>query len=312
MGDGYMQQENCREINLTVLQLVHDFKKDPSAIHPQFCRMAWDHAIYCAIKQNSVFDLDNSIPVVRYQPKSWYKQPASEVIYVTILAVKKLLEHGEKLGYTTWEEGQAVDLATLRNCLGSLESVVYGLSGAIQRTILPKTTPDSQEHKSDLAEVELHAVLFDKLYQETLGPVLVAMLSVHGLDEVRIKAWDVLSAITASSQDTKLASWNLDRLLHPAFFGSDSPTGASEESLTQLAAMHSQGHRLATSEVPGWGAYWIARAFAGQLLPTFEKALYGLHAMEDKGTSIEWVESAEGVPLIPVSQPEHSRAKIIS
>jgi hypothetical protein len=291
------------------------FKDGSSASRLQFCRMAWDHAIHAVIHQNAIVGIVDGSPEIHFAAKDG-KNFFRERSIAVVTALPRMLTTAEAmyvkpvlsdvvdvdgLSRKTWTcVTKPSDLAAVRNWIESLDGLVYGCSGAIKRAEQPRL---EDQNTTRTSPDEFRANLWAKVFEEMLEPILQQMMSIRGMDEVKIKAWSILEAITREQDDS---AWELDRLLHPAFLNGslaamDFVPSTRETLLAELAEAQSARHSILPFEMPSWGGQWISKRFTPSLLKMFETALGGLHGLVDAQAAGDWVRTDDGVPVIPVS-----------
>jgi hypothetical protein len=219
--------------------------------------------------------------------------------------------HGQKRYF--WERPEKGKKAVwLALCGESAASIVYAFVGA---ALTHRDQPAKEMSRisglpsSDGAPVPETALedskqeRLDKTWQKVARPIIRDLITVHGVDKLKIHGWSILEALTAiveyPEKDKLFERWDIDRLLCPKY-----QTG---EALLEKVKDKELGSRFCSSlehfyikpgDIPPMGVDFVQRHLE-ELLDLFQTAIGGIRGLNDL-YGIEAVDLGDGI-LFPKS-----------
>ncbi|WVR06457.1 hypothetical protein IAU60_003488 [Kwoniella sp. DSM 27419] len=294
-----------------------------NTVRPLLARVAWNHAIHAYLSSGMITSVSTDGWLVRsYKPFAASSQQTAEQRTAAIqLAVDLGLSRAtDKASYakatTTarpgvdahyyWQRSEkAKKFQWLVICGLGATALIYAHTGmalfhedqpAKEMTTISGLPSSDGAQVPELSPEETKLPRIDDAWEKVIHPTLQSFFAIRGVDRLTTHGWAILEALTSTKTESQ-AVWSLDRLLVPRYMNGQIFAREKDTEIAELMA-DIQDDELQASDIPSCGSFWVAKRL-GRLLTLFEEALTSVYGLNDTST-VEWIKSPAGTPLIPV------------
>lgn len=303
--------------------LQGSLKATTNAIRPILARAAWNHAIHAYLSYGSTTCyLEDGRIIKSYKPfmasREQEKSFENAVEMPIWLALKEALAEsnfttgrngpvGRRPAHYVWKRNEkSKKLQWLTTTAMTTTAVMYAYIGvAFHSQDLPggDMIALSGLPSSDISDEPITLTLdqkrrsrLDQTWDKIVYPILHSFFSIRGIDALLTYSWDILDALTTSSEKQTL--WDFDKLVTTGYHSIDVFDVEKESELPSLLD-HFQAVSLTPADIPSFGKSWVAFRL-GKWGHLFMEALSSVHGLNHPD-STQWVKDNSGAPLIPVS-----------
>jgi len=292
-------------------------------------RVAWSHAIHAYLIAGSAQSINNEFQFVQsYKPFATIGNQDSldrlETIFMPVTLATSAIHAKDSwsrsIGPSTRYQGQercfwqriergkkAVWLST---CGESAASIVYAFVGAAlthrdqpaKEMTLISGLPSSDG--APVPESSLSASKqdrLDKAWEKVVLPILRNLVTLHGVDKLKLHGWSILEALTkpeARYADT----WDMDRLLCSGYLSGEALLEkVKDKEVGSMFVDEMEKEAIAPKEIPPMGHEWMVRRLES-ILNLFQLAIGGINGLSDLYGG-EAVDLGQGV-LFPTTLTE--------
>ena len=279
-------------------------------VRPLLASIAWSHAIHAYLLANSAYSMtENHSVVTSFSPWAGkWKQRLNQVMLPLNYALehatdpknfRTVLHHGK----WAWEREEQTKKTSWMVTTGRMAAtIIYAYSGvalhhvdqpAIELTSLTGL-PSSDgaafaEDAEDMAKLDR----LDKTWDRVVQPMIKQMSGTCGVDELKIHAWEILTAIFQPEGADH--QWSLQSLCSPTYLSGEVFATEKETPIADLVAKLEQ-EIITPDEIPAWGSHWITSRL-NKVLDLFQDVISGMTGISKPIDS--WVRDSNGDPLIP-------------
>ncbi|WWC62725.1 uncharacterized protein I303_105322 [Kwoniella dejecticola CBS 10117] len=312
---------------------IMDRSLQPSTnvVRPHLARVAWNHAMHAYLSAGSASSVSEDGKLIRsFKPfaassQQTIEQRTAKIQFPVDLALEKATDKasyaralttakpGVESHYIWQRSEKSKKLGWVTTCGYQATAVVYAYTGMAlyhedqpakelsQITGIPSSdgiNPDTDMAPSAAAE-EVRLPRLDAAWEKVVNPMLRSFFNICGVDKLTIHSWQILDAITAPPlSSTETSNWDLDKLLVSRYMSGEMFASDREPDFSELL-LDIQEDELSPSDIPSWGQFWAAKRL-GRLLILFDEALTSIHGINNTSDDLEWVNTANDVPVLPV------------
>jgi hypothetical protein len=292
-------------------------------------RVAWSHAVHAYLIAGSAQSIDNDFHFVQsYKPFATIGNQDSLDRLETILmpvtlatsAIHAKDSWSRSIGPSTRYQGQercfwqrvekGKKAMWLSTCGESAASIVYSFVGA---ALTHKDQPAKEMTlisglpSSDGAPIPDSSLLaskqdrLDKAWDKVVLSILRNLVTLHGVDKLKLHGWSILEALTKS--EAKYSdTWDMDRLLCAGYLSGEALLEKiKDKEVGSMFVDEMEKEAISAKDVPPMGHDWIVRRLES-VLNLFQLAIGGINGLSDLYGG-ESIDLGQGV-LFPTSLTE--------